>query len=87
MEFLRAGSNVMQTFTFSASEDNMGSKVTVILVGVEVEAGREDLRVGWVLGIYDKTNLLTAGYETDLMCSYSLLKTLHKMSIRKLIIM
>ncbi|XP_072593036.1 S-methylmethionine--homocysteine S-methyltransferase BHMT2 isoform X5 [Vulpes vulpes] len=26
MEFLRAGSNVMQTFTFSASEDNMGSK-------------------------------------------------------------
>uniref|UniRef100_A0A2K6LAS4 Betaine--homocysteine S-methyltransferase 2 n=1 Tax=Rhinopithecus bieti TaxID=61621 RepID=A0A2K6LAS4_RHIBE len=26
MEFLRAGSNVMQTFTFSASEDNMESK-------------------------------------------------------------
>ncbi|XP_037657255.1 S-methylmethionine--homocysteine S-methyltransferase BHMT2 [Choloepus didactylus] len=26
MEFLRAGSNVMQTFTFSASEDNMKSK-------------------------------------------------------------
>lgn len=27
MEFLRAGSNVMQTFTFSASEENMDSKV------------------------------------------------------------
>lgn len=26
MEFLRAGSNVMQTFTFSASEDNKESK-------------------------------------------------------------
>uniref|UniRef100_A0A2K6GVF6 Betaine--homocysteine S-methyltransferase 2 n=1 Tax=Propithecus coquereli TaxID=379532 RepID=A0A2K6GVF6_PROCO len=26
MEFLRAGANVMQTFTFSASEDNMESK-------------------------------------------------------------
>uniref|UniRef100_A0A667FG35 Betaine--homocysteine S-methyltransferase 2 n=1 Tax=Lynx canadensis TaxID=61383 RepID=A0A667FG35_LYNCA len=26
MEFLRAGSNVMQTFTFSANEDNMESK-------------------------------------------------------------
>nr|XP_020725575.1 S-methylmethionine--homocysteine S-methyltransferase BHMT2 [Odocoileus virginianus texanus] len=26
MEFLRAGSDVMQTFTFSASEDNMGSQ-------------------------------------------------------------
>lgn len=28
MEFLRAGSNVMQTFTFSASEENMESKVS-----------------------------------------------------------
>ena len=27
MEFLRAGSNVMQTFTFSANEDNMESQV------------------------------------------------------------
>lgn len=27
MEFLRAGSNVMQTFTFSASEDKMESQV------------------------------------------------------------
>lgn len=27
MEFLRAGSDVMQTFTFSASEDNMESLV------------------------------------------------------------
>lgn len=27
MEFLRAGSDVMQTFTFSASEENMESKV------------------------------------------------------------
>lgn len=27
MEFLRAGSDVMQTFTFSASEDNMESQV------------------------------------------------------------
>ncbi|XP_036135006.1 S-methylmethionine--homocysteine S-methyltransferase BHMT2-like [Molossus molossus] len=26
MEFLRAGANVMQTFTFSASEENMESK-------------------------------------------------------------
>lgn len=27
-EFLRAGADVLQTFTFSATEDNMASKVT-----------------------------------------------------------
>lgn len=42
MEFLRAGSDVMQTFTFSASEDNMESQVDY-----NVAAGGE---AGWEEG-------------------------------------
>ena len=42
MEFLRVGSDVMQTFTFSASENNMES-----LVDCTVAAGGG---VGWEVG-------------------------------------
>jgi hypothetical protein len=48
MEFLRAGANVMQTFTFSASEDNMESKVN----------SNQETRGGSTIIFYNQ-NLLT----------------------------
>lgn len=73
----------MQTFTFSASEDNMESKVSC-----HFDGGGGGGRAGKTSGImYNKNNLLKKRYGIDLICYYTLLQTPHKMSIKELIIM
>lgn len=56
-EFLRAGADVLQTFTFSATEDNMESKVT----GEPVESS------------YKEHSILLGGGRTGLLCHCTLL--------------
>lgn len=79
MEFLRAGANVMQTFTFSASEDNMESKVnSASWLGDRVEGG-------WAGTMYNKNNLLMGSCGIDLMCYYTSVQTPHKIFMKLLI--
>lgn len=66
MEFLRAGSDVMQTFTFSASDDNMESQVDYSVVRGWGGVGRGV--------ICNKNSLLKRIHGTDLMRYYALLQ-------------
>lgn len=82
MEFLRAGANVMQTFTFSASEENMESEVNSSASWLGDRVG------GRWAGIMSRNenNLSMESYGTDPICYYPLLQAPHKIS-KQLIIM